>query len=96
MKTMLTILTATMLLSATVVAKEPCKIENWKYEAAGGGPSFFYIHGTTTCRSGKIIIRMYEGEDYIGNETVYAEGHAFKVVVQGKAPNKMTIKYTIE
>jgi hypothetical protein len=77
------------------VERFECKLENWKYSAAGGGTSFTYIEGKTSCARGTIIINVYDGgEKYLGNVRGHIEGYAFKAVMQVTAPKAMQLKYS--
>lgn len=90
------VIIAAVLAAGGVSANEKCKLDNWKHSAAGGGTMFTYIEGTSNCRTGTIYIRAFEGEQFLGVVTGHIKGYAFKAVMEGPAPKKMTIKYVIE
>ena len=86
-----------LLLIATIapaMATE-CKVENWKYSAAGGGGSWTYIEGTSNCPTGTIHLRIFEGEKFLGVNRGHIDGFAFKSSIQMKAPKTMRIQYVI-
>lgn len=71
-----------------------CEIEDWRYTSAGG--KYVEIEGTTTCESGQIRIRVYDGSgNYLGNANGFIQGYSFSALVQANAPNRMEIKYSI-
>jgi hypothetical protein len=83
-----------LLLGRVCLAAE-CKIEDWRYLQR---TNFVVIEGATSCATGKVIIRAYNGDggDYIGNAMAYIEGYSFSAILDGAAPKNLTIKYVIE
>lgn len=96
MKKLLPMLAAA-LLCPTATHAEDCKVEVWKWSAPL--PTMLVIEGVTTCKTGKIVLRLYEGEGgpFLGIETDYIEGHTFKAMRVGDSkPKALAIKYVIE
>ena len=54
------------------------------------------VEGTTTCASGRIFIRAYEGEEYLGNASGFVRGHTFEALIFGANAEDLSIKYVIE
>jgi hypothetical protein len=67
-------------LAPTTVLAENCKVEDWRFENRS---SFISIEGTTTCASGQIFVRAYEGDKYLGNATAYIQGYTFTALITG-------------
>lgn len=82
-------------LTSAYGAETGCKLEDWTFSKAGGGNSFMYVEGKTSCPMGTIRIHIYDGEKYLGNTIGHISGYGFRAVMQGKAPQHMTIKYSI-
>lgn len=88
---------AAALLSSSAAYAADCKIEDWKWSSLA--PTVLVVEGTTTCKTGEIVLRLYEGEGgaFIGVETAYIQGYAFKTIRKVTAqPSTLAIKYTIE
>lgn len=59
------------------------------------------IEGVTTCDTGRMRLRLYDGEGdaekFIGVETAYIRGHTFQAIkLQVAEPTALSIKYSIE
>ena len=82
--------------SALLLAESQCVLEDWRYHHE---PilHLLTIEGATSCATGTIHIRVYEGEKFIGVATGFIEGFTFVAdVMQVKQnPEKLSIKYTI-
>lgn len=76
---------------AQAVGDGRCKIEDWNYGDTGIG--YIKINGTTTCREGRITLRIYDGsENFIAAENAYIRGYSFTAYAEGRAPSRMHIK----
>ena len=74
-----------------------CEVEDWRWYSVA---DYLTVEGATTCNSGKIIIRLYEGEGegakFLGVANAYIEGFTFEAIAQGVAPpQSVSIKYSI-
>ena len=85
------------MLSGTVMAHEvpgPCVVEDWRVD--DNGPHIG-IEGVTSCKSGKISIRLYDGDKFVGVTDGYIEGYIFEDwIVNAPAVEDPRIKYFIE
>jgi len=71
-----------------------CEIEGWTFTHRNQFTSF---SGAMTCSDGKLNIRFYDGDDFIGSTVAYVEGFAFQsIVTLSKRPPQLGIKYTFE
>lgn len=71
-----------------------CEIEAWNYKQFTHDK--IKIDGVTTCKNGVLTLKLYDGErKYFANKTTYLKAGTFKTFVDGVAPKKMTIKYSI-
>ncbi|MCY4240199.1 MAG: hypothetical protein OXD36_00470 [Rhodobacter sp.] len=71
-----------------------CEIEAWRFQNTMG---VLTIEGSATCNSGRAMIRLYDGETYLGNAIGFVEGHALSAVATGiEASDNLSIKYSIE
>lgn len=89
------IVAVALVLTGGSALAQACEIEDWRfYELAG----HVMIEGATTCKEGKLLIRVYDGEtdEYLGNATAYIEGYTFEAIMQGSAPSNLSIKYSID
>ena len=74
-----------------------CEIEDWRWHSMIAG--MLMIDGVTTCNEGRVILRLYEGEDgpFLGIANSYIEGHAFQALANDiPKPSALAIKYSIE
>ena len=72
-----------------------CEIEAWRAVGTGGG--ILFIEGSTTCDAGKVNIRLYDGEKFLGTADGYIEGHALSASALDIAKiGDLSIKYSIE
>lgn len=76
-----------------------CEIEDWRWYTAAG--SFLMIEGVATCDTGRIRIRLYEGEgdkpQFLGTAEGRIQGHVFDAIGQNiPEPQALSIKYSIE
>ena len=71
-----------------------CKLEGWRWKSFQG---FVTIEGTTSCPTGRIDIRLYDRQKFLGVATGYVRAHAFTAMATDiRAPKTLTIKYAIE
>ncbi len=99
MKTIVISLFALMVMSSVALAEE-CIIEDWKsiYQDT---MQALIIEGVTTCKSGQIQLRLYDGEgdgrEFFGVETGYIQGYIFEIfLIPAEKPNKLSIEYNID
>ncbi len=77
-----------------------CEIEDWTYTYTGMMESL-QIDGVATCDTGRIRLRLYDGEGdgrkFIGVESAFIKGHTFTAIkFQVAKPAALSIKYSIE
>ena len=77
-----------------------CELEDWKHTYTGMMKAL-QIDGVATCNTGRIRLRLYDGEGdarkFVGVETAFIEGHIFKAIKLPVAePRALSIKYSIE
>ena len=75
-----------------------CEIEDWRSIDSGGG--MLMIEGSTTCDSGSISIRLYDGagddQAFLGTANGYIEGHVLSAIaIDIGKPEMLSIKYSI-
>jgi hypothetical protein len=81
--------------TAAAPPAERCKVEDWRYRADRIGS--VWIEGTTTCPSGYVTIRAYDGDGkFLGTMSDHFRGYTFRNYFEGTAPKEMKIRYTIE
>ena len=74
-----------------------CEVEDWRWQSMIAW--MLMIDGVTTCNEGRVILRLYEGEDgrFLGVADGYIEGHAFQALATDiPKPSALAIKYSIE
>lgn len=76
-----------------------CEIEDWRWYSTAG--SFLMVEGVATCDTGRIRIRLYEGDGdkpkFFGTAEGLVEGHIFDAIGQNiPEPRSLSIKYSIE
>lgn len=85
--------------SSAASAAGACDVEDWRWYTAA---DYLTIEGATTCASGEIVIRLYEGEGeaarFLGVADAFIEGYTFTAIAQGISPppQSVSIKYAIE
>lgn len=89
---------AATLLGCALVSRanaEDCKVDGWRhYEDPLG---IIAIDGSTTCECGRVHIRAYDGDRFIGADTAFVEGYKFSArIPQAPMPSQMKIKTTVE
>ena len=103
MKICLPVFTAFLLATVSAWACDDhvgeCEIEDWRLSNLLGDTAV--LEGVATCDEGKAIIRLYDGAEedrkFIGTDTAYIEGHAFKTLMLGIGKLKSpSIKYSIK
>ena len=99
MRSLTMALVAGTLVVGTAVADE-CALEDWTHTYTAVMQALT-IQGATTCKTGTIHLRLYDGEGegrrFIGVETGYIEGYIFEaILLQVKKPAALSIKYNIE
>ena len=77
-----------------------CEIEDWAYTYTGMMEAL-QIDGVATCDTGRIRLRLYDGEGdakkFVGVESAFIEGHIFTAIkLQVAKPTALSIKYSIE
>ena len=96
---------ALMLATWAVPARADCQIEDWRWNydfpglvANKGFTSSLAINGTTTCEEGRITIRAYDGEQFIGATSTLIRGYVFDVLITNvhESPRSLKIKHTIK
>ena len=76
-----------------------CEVEDWRWYTVS---EYLTVEGATTCASGKIVIRLYEGEGesarFLGVADAFIEGYTFTAIAKGidPAPQSVSIKHSIE
>lgn len=71
-----------------------CQIEGWRFYDVG---PHLMIEGIASCDSGHVIIRLFDGETYLGNADGYIEGHAFSAnAFNIQSPSDLNLKYSID
>ena len=77
-----------------------CEIEDWRWNIAMG--NFLTVEGVTTCDSGLIQIRLYDGEGdarkFVGVASGFVNGHVFNAIAENvdTKPQALSIKYSIQ
>ena len=74
-----------------------CEVEDWRWSGPLGG--YLTIEGVTTCDTGRIRLRLYEGENgkFLGVANSRIRGHSFEAIATDvKAAEAVAIKYSIE
>lgn len=79
--------------SVTKEVQTGCKIEDWNYSRKAKSA---YITGSTTCESGRLNYRLYDGEKFLSSGFTYIKGFAFQAFADVPSIAEMNIKYTIE
>ena len=77
-----------------------CEVEDWTHTYTGMMEAL-QIDGVATCDTGRIRLRLYDGEGdarkFIGVESAFIRGHIFKAIKLPVAePATLSIKYSIE
>ena len=75
----------------------PCRIDDWRWQYESMF-NMITIDGTTTCETGWITIRAYDGDgEFFGTHTGIVMGHAFQGIIDtSRKPSSLTIKHTIK
>lgn len=89
-----------LVLSASPALAEECVVEDWTH-SYNTHMQALSIDGATTCKTGAIRLRLYDGEGearkLLGVETAYIEGYIFEaVLLQVARPVALSMKYSIE
>lgn len=79
--------------SVTADISQPCIIEDWNYSRKAGAA---YITGATSCASGRLNYRLYDGEKFLVSGFTYIKGFAFQAYADAPSLPEMQIKYSIE
>ena len=104
MKALVTALVASTLSAGASLACDDhhgaCEIEDWTYTYTGMLEAL-QIDGVATCDTGRIGLRLYDGEGdaskFIGVYNAYIEGHIFQAIKLPVArPAALSIKYSID
>ena len=77
-----------------------CEIEDWNHSYTPAMQALV-IDGVATCDSGRIRLRLYDGEGatrkFVGVERAFIRGHIFKAMtLQVARPHALSIKYSIQ
>ncbi len=83
----------------SVAQTNGCEVEDWKY-VYQNIMQMLTVEGVTTCESGEIHLRLYEGEgetrEFYGVETAFIEGHIFEtIIIQAEKPTSLSLEYKI-
>ena len=74
-----------------------CEVEDWRWSGPMGG--YLTIEGVATCDTGRITLRLYEGEGgkFLGVASSVITGHTFEAIATDvKSATAVAIKYSIE
>ena len=74
-----------------------CEVEDWRWSGPLGG--YLTIDGVATCDTGRIRLRLYEGEGgkFLGVANSSIKGHTFEAIATDiKSASAVAIKYSIE
>ena len=85
---LITLIAACLILPGAALACDDhagtCEIEDWKHSYTGMMEALI-IDGVTTCDTGQIRLRLYDGDGearrLLAVETAYIDGHIFKALV---------------
>lgn len=75
-------------------SRPSCSLEDWTYRSLPGG--YTQVDGSTSCSSGMIQVRFYDGDKYLGSAPGIIHGGAFQATIQAPAPDPLRIRYEIE
>ena len=93
----ITVTLAACIVSAGPALAEECRVEEWRHDYDYGVLS---VEGVTTCRTGQITLRFYDGEgdtrEFIGAAATYIHGHVFQSMKLIPRPTALSVKYSIE
>lgn len=71
-----------------------CKLEAWRANSPGMG--MVMIEGSATCDRGRAMIRLYDGDKFLGVATGLVRGHALQAAATDiSAYQTLVIKYSI-
>lgn len=74
---------------------EDCIVHSWKpsHHIAGG----VWVDGRTTCECGRVHIRLFDGDSFIGGALTEVRYYTFKAWIKGAhMTSQMTIKATVD
>ncbi len=101
MRIALSAITAFFLASSIALACDDhigkCEVEDWRWSGPTGG--YLSIEGVSTCDTGRIRLRLYEGENgkFLGVASGRIRGHTFEAIATDvKSASAVAIKYSIE
>ena len=101
MRIALSTITAFCLASTAALACDDhigtCEVEDWRWSGPTGG--YLTIEGVATCDTGRIRLRLYEGEGgkFLGVAKSSIKGHTFEAIATDvKSASAVAIKYSIE
>ena len=72
-----------------------CELDAWRARYAESMGTIF-LDGSATCDRGRIIIRMYDGDKFLGVLSRHINGHAFRGTADVAAYSDLRIKYSID
>lgn len=72
-----------------------CKLDAWRARYVESMGTIF-LDGSATCDRGRVIIRMYDGDKFLGVLSRHIEGHAFRGTADVAAFTDLKIKYSID
>ncbi len=83
----------------SAAASAECKIEDWRSYTQLG--NYLIVEGATSCPSGLISIRLYDGKGenkkFLGLAEGIVSGHSFQAIAQNVSkPQELSIKYSID
>jgi hypothetical protein len=84
-----------LFVASAALASEDCRIEGWNYKKIADK---IYITGATTCREGRITIRVYDGstDRFLVSGFTFIKGYAFQQYFDAEPPESIKIKYTVD
>ena len=101
MRVALSTITAFCLASTAALACDDhtgtCEVEDWRWSGPLGG--YLTIEGVATCDTGRIRLRLYEGENgkFLGVASSSIKGHTFEAIATDvTAAGAVAIKYSVE
>lgn len=72
--------------------EKDCEVEDFIAKQSG---QFVAINGASTCESGYLAYRLYDGETFIGSGTARIRGFVFQTFEEIDMPERLTMKYVI-
>ena len=71
-----------------------CEVEAWRYHNLMG---VLTIEGSASCDSGLVSIRLFDGDEYLGNANGFVQGHALTAhAADIQQPANLVAKFSID